>query len=279
MKQLTKDQRVRVVAALCEGCSINSTVRLTGVSKPTILRLIRLMGEACEKYHNEHVRGLTVEKVQCDEVWSFCHCKERNVPEEKRGTFGYGDVWTWTALDAEKKLMISWFVGDRSGKSGTAFMQDVADRIINRVQLTTDGLKAYLDAVYSAFGSDVDHAVLQKVYANAPGGSSRYSPPEVVGVTSEVHCGAPDPRHVSTSFVERSNLTVRMSMRRFTRLTNAFSKKLANHEYAFALFAMHYNFCRKHMTLNTSPAVASGLADHVWTIEELVRLLDVSTSV
>jgi IS1 family transposase len=202
--------------------------------------------------------------------------KERPANKE-----GYGDVWTWTALDADSKLVVSYMLGSRDAGYANAFMQDVADRLTHRVQLTTDGLKSYLDAVYKAFENDIDYAVLNKIYGSANPGSGRYSPAPCIGVKSEVHCGWPERKHVSTSFIERQNLTMRMSMRRFTRLTNAFSKKIENHAHAVAIYTVHYNFCRKHITLDgKTPAMAAGLADHVWTIEEMVGLLDyVSTSV
>jgi IS1 family transposase len=274
MNKLDTETRAAILTALVEGNSIASTCRMLRVNKVTVLRLLADAGTFAEQLHDQLVRGLESKRVQVDEIWAFCRCKDRNVPEELRGQFGIGDVWTWVAIDADTKLAITWHIGDRSGKSGTAFMCDVADRVNNRIQLTSDGLKAYLDAVYNAFGSDVDHAVLHKVYGNTPGGSGRYSPPEVVGVTSQVHCGSPDPRHVSTSFVERSNLTARMQMRRFTRLTNAFSKRLGNHEFAVALHYFHYNFIRKHMTIKTTPAVAAHVADRVWTMEDFVRLME-----
>jgi IS1 family transposase len=275
MNQLTNEQRVRVVAALVEGNSINSTVRMTGVSKPTILRLLELLGEACKRYHDEHVRGLTSRRIQCDEIWAFVHAKARNVPEDKKNTFGYGDVWTWTAIDADSKLCVSYMVGLRDAKSAHDFMNDVADRLMNRVQLTTDGLKTYLDAVENVFIGDVDYAQLVKVYGTDPGiPAGRYSPGYVKGCEVTVISGDPDPKHVSTSYVERSNLTMRMSMRRFTRLTNGFSKKLENHEHAIAIYCMHYNFCRVHQSLRVTPAMEAKLSDHIWEIEELVALID-----
>jgi hypothetical protein len=274
MKQLSTEQRVSVVAALVEGNSINSTVRMTGTSKPTILKLLADLGKACQKFHDDRVRGLSCKRIECDEIWAFIHAKEKNVPAGKRGQFGYGDTWTWTAIDADTKLMVGWLIsGDRRKASANAFLADVAERLTHRVQLTTDGLKSYLDAVYNVFGNDVDHAVLVKLYGNERGGSWRYSPPEVTGVEKTVHCGSPDPAKISTSYVERSNLTARMSMRRYTRLTNGFSKKLENHRHMTAIFFTFYNFCRRHMTLKTTPAVAAGLADRVWEIEDLIGLI------
>ena len=273
MKQLSTEQRVQVVAALAEGSSINSTVRMTGVTKPTILRLIGLMGKACQQFHDDKVRGLTSRRIQCDEIWSFVYSKAKNVPAEKQGHFGYGDVWTWMAIDADSKLVVSYMLGSRDGTYANAFMHDVADRLAHRVQLTTDGLKSYLDAVYNAFGNDIDYAVLSKIYGSANPQAGRYSPPPCIGVKSEVHCGWPKRKHVSTSYVERQNLTMRMQMRRFTRLTNAFSKKIENLAHNLALHYMHYNSCRVHQTLRVTPAMQAKIADHVWEIEELVGLL------
>lgn len=273
MNCLSTPDRVRVVAALVEGCSIRSTVRMTGVAKNTIVKLLANLGTACAAYHDEKVRGLTCKRIQCDEIWAFCYAKQKNVPEDKKGTFGYGDVWTWTGIDADTKLIVSYMLGRRDATYANAFMQDVAERVVNRIQLTTDGLRSYLDAVYNAFGSDIDYAMLIKVYGPDTSGAGRYSPPVVKSVTTDVHCGTPEPKGVSTSFIERQNLSMRMGMRRFTRLTNAFSKKLENHEHNVALYFMHYNFCRVHQTLRVTPAMEAGLADHVWEIEELVALL------
>jgi len=273
MKQLSTERRVQVVAALVEGNSIASTVRMTGVSKPTVLKLLVDLGTACQKYHDEHVRGLTCKRIQCDEIWAFVLAKQKNLPEGLKSTFGYGDVWTWTAIDADSKLMVSWLVGERSIPYAKVFMNDVADRLTHRIQLTTDGLRSYLDAVYDAFGSDIDYAMLIKVYGTEKGEAGRYSPPVVKSVSRDVHCGTPVREHINTSYVERSNLTMRMSMRRYTRLTNGFSKKLENHEHMNALFFMNYNFCRVHMTVKETPAMAAGLTDHRWSIEELIELM------
>lgn len=274
MNKLSTADRVRVVAALVEGNSINSTVRMTGISKPTILKLLADLGEACQKFHDERVRGLTCKRLECDEIWAFVHSKERNVPEEKRGQPGYGDTWTWTAIDADTKLMVGWLIsGDRAKESANDFLGDVAERLTHRVQLTTDGLASYLDAVYRVFGNDVDHAVLVKSYGKEPAGSGRYSPPVVTGTEKIVHCGCPDHAKISTSFVERSNLTMRMSMRRYTRLTNGFSKKLENHKHMTAIFFTYYNFCRRHMTIGTTPAIAAGLTDRALGIADLVALI------
>lgn len=253
---------------------INATVRLTGVRKTSILRLLERLGTACHKFHDDRVRGLTCSSIQCDEIWAFCYAKEKNVPEEKQGRFGYGDVWTWTAIDADTKLMVSWLVGQRDTNCAMQFMNDVADRIVNRVQLTTDGLKCYLVEVPYAFGSDIDFAQLVKVNGPHRSMPTRYSPPALTAIDQKVQNGNPDHRHVSNSYVERSNLTMRMQVRRFTRLTNGHPKKIANHEHMNALCFTYYNFGRKHMTLKKTPAMAAGLADHIWTVEEIILLAD-----
>jgi len=271
MNRLRNADRVRVVSALVEGCGINTTCRMTGVSKPTILKLLSDLGKVCYAYHDEHVRGIHSKRVQCDEIWSFVGAKMKNVSDEKAAQ-GWGDVWTWTALDADSKLMVSYLVGQRGPRWAKEFMEDVASRIDSRVQLTTDGLKMYVEAVEGAFGMDVDYAMLIKLYGS-DSFDTKYSPGECIGTQSAVLQGNPDPKHISTSFVERQNLTMRMSMRRFTRLTNAHSKKLENHEAAIALHYMHYNYCRIHSTLRVTPAMEAGLAHHVWSIEELVGLL------
>jgi len=271
MNRLTTDQRIRVISALVEGCGINSTCRMTGVSKPTVLKLLADLGSACYAYHDANVRGLKSKRVQCDEIWSFVGAKMKNTSEEKLAQ-GWGDAWTWTAIDADSKLMVSYLVGQRGPQWAHAFMQDVASRIDSRIQLTTDGLRMYGDAVEGVFGMDVDYAMLIKLYGN-DSFDNKYSPSECIGTQTAVLMGNPDPKHISTSFVERQNLTMRMSIRRFTRLTNGHSKKLANHEAAIALHYMHYNFCRVHSTLRVTAAMEAGIADHVWSVEELVALL------
>lgn len=273
MNQLKNEKRKAVISALVEGNSINSTVRMTGVAKTTILRLLADLGCACSKFHNDHVRGLNPKAVQCDEVWSFCHSKEKNVRPENKGVFGHGDVWTWTAIDPETKFIITYYVGLRGPVDAFAFMDDLSGRVINIGTLTTDGYKCYPEAVRQTFGGDQNYAQLIKVYRQERPDHARYSPAACIGTEHKHVSGFPDPSEISTSIVERSNLTIRMSMRRFTRLTNGHSKKIENHGHAFALFALHYNFCRKHQTLGTSPAVKAGLADHVWTIDELIGLL------
>jgi len=278
MNQLSTAKRTAVIAALVEGNGIRSTSRLTGVSKPTILKLLADIGLACAAYHNEHVRLLRCQRIQVDEIWQFVGAKEKNVTPEQKAQ-GWGDVWTWTAIDADTKLIASWFVGPRDVKSAWWFMRDLTSRIISRIQLTTDGFGAYRQAVYDAFSSEIDYAQLVKVYGMPHEGAVRYSPSQLLSMTKEVIRGNPDPKHVSTSFVERSNLSMRMSMRRFTRLTNGFSKKVDNHAHAVALYFLHYNFARIHGTLRVTPAMAAGLSDHVWSLEEIVELLDRTNAV
>jgi IS1 family transposase len=266
-------KRVAVVSALVEGNSLRSTCRMTGVAMNTVLKLLADLGEACAQLHDERVRDVRAKRVQADEVWQFVYSKAKNVPEDKQGTFGFGDVWTWTAIDADTKLIISYLVGPRQPGSAFALMGDLAARIAGQPQLTTDGLYWYPHAVERAFGIDVDYAVLRKHYGGSEH-SGKYSPARFVGSTKEVIRGNPDTKHISTSFVERQNLTMRMSMRRFTRLTNGFSKKLENHVSAVAIHFAHYNFCRVHQTLRVTPAMEAGLTDTVWSLERLVGLLD-----
>jgi IS1 family transposase len=272
---LSTAKRATVVSALVEGNSIRATVRMTGVAKNTVVKLLVELGAACQVYADEHLVNLTCQRLQVDEIWAFCYAKAKNVPESKKGTFGYGDVWTFCAIDADTKLVPSWLVGSRDAGCATELMQDLAGRLVNRVQITTDGLKAYLSAVEDAFGGDVDFAQLQKIYANAPSGpETRYSPAECTGCEKRVVTGTPDKKHVSTSYVERQNLTMRMSIRRFTRLTNAFSKKIENHTAHVAIHFFHYNFCRPHMSLKgKTPCQAAGVEAERWSIEDVVRLL------
>jgi len=274
MKKLSRDDRVRVIAALVEGCSIRSTVRMTGVAKNTVVKLLIDMGQVCEAYHDRHVRNLKTRRVQADEIWCFVEMKQKNVPDERKGEFGVGDVWTWVAMDADSKLCVSYMIGLRDSGYATDFMRDVASRLATRVQLTTDGLHAYLDAVEDAFVGEIDYAQLIKVYGPDKAGAGRYSPPACIGCESRDIAGIPERKHVSTSYVERQNLTVRMSMRRFTRLTNGFSKKAENLAANLALHYHYYNFCRVHQTLRVTPAMEAGIADHVWEIEEMVALLE-----
>jgi IS1 family transposase len=273
MNQLTNERRTQIIKCLCEGLSIRATVRMTGASKNTIVKLLKEIGEACSEYHDKTVRNLSCKRVQCDEIWSFCYAKEKNVPADKRGQFGFGDVWTWTALCADTKLIVSWQVGGRDAGAAHEVIQDLADRLANRIQLTTDGHRVYADAVDAAFGSDIDYAMLVKLYGADRETEATYSPAKCIGARTIPLSGRPKSEHVSTSYVERHNLTMRMSMRRFARLTNAFSKKVENHISALALYFVYYNFCRIHQTLRVTPAMEVGIADHVWGIEEIVGLL------
>lgn len=273
MNKLSTADRVRVVAALVEGNSIRATVRMTGVAKNTIVKLLADLGAACAEYHDKNVRDVKAKRIQCDEIWAFVGMKDRNVPQSRKGEFGIGSVWTWTALDADSKLIVSYMVGLRDAGYATEFMNDIAGRLANRVQLTTDGHKAYLDAVDDAFAGEVDYAMLVKLYGNVAPGEARYSPAVCTGAKPEPIVGNPERKHISTSYVERQNLTMRMSMRRFTRLTNGFSKKVENLMHNVSLHFMHYNFCRVHQTLRVTPAMEAGLTDHVWELEELVALL------
>ncbi|HMI53192.1 MAG TPA: IS1 family transposase [Candidatus Saccharimonadales bacterium] len=274
MNRLTPAKRTQVISALVEGNSIRATVRMTGVAKNTVVRLLAEIGAACEKYQQEKLVNLPCKRVQCDEIWSFCYAKEKNLPAEKKGQFGFGDVWTWTALCADTKLICTWKIGSRGATTAYALMHDLESRLANRIQLTTDGHRVYLDAVESAFGSEIDYAMLIKIYGNDGADEKRYSPAECIECKTVAISGNPEAKHVSTSYVERQNLTMRMSMRRFTRLTNAFSKKIDNLGYAVALHFMHYNFCRVHQTLRVTPAMEAGVSDHVWTIEEIISLID-----
>ena len=252
---------------------MRGTCRMTGVARDTVDQLLREAGQACAKYQDRTLRNLPCKWIQCDEIWSFCYAKEKNVPEDKRGKFGYGNVWTWTAICADTKLVPSWLVADRNLTAATAFMQDLASRLKHRVQLTTDGHKAYLEAVEGVFGTEIDYSMLVKIYGNDPTPQEvRYSPAVVLSAQAVRIQGNPAPQYVSTSFAERQNLTMRMSMRRFTRLTNAFSKKVQNLEYAVALHFMHYNFVRIHQSLRVTPAMEAGVASRPWMLEDIVNL-------
>jgi IS1 family transposase len=277
---LSNARRASVIAALVEGNSIRATVRMTGVAKGTIVKLLVELGAACEAYASAHLVNLPCKRLQVDEIWAFCYAKAKNVPAEKQGKFGYGDVWTFAAIDADTKLIPSWLVGSRDTGSATELMQDLAGRLSGRIQLTTDGLKAYISAVEDAFGGAVDYAMLQKIYGPTPEGAERrYSQPDCIGSQKIAVTGKPDPHHVSTSYIERQNLTMRMSIRRFTRLTNAFSKKVENHTAHVAIHFFHYNFCRKHMSLEgKTPCQAAGVETRRWTLEDVVRLLPDSKS-
>ena len=275
MNKLTTEEKVRVVACLVEGNSLRATVRMTGTHRTAIQRLLVELGRACSEYQDKTFRNLKCKRIQCDEIWSFVYAKDKNLPADMRGQDGVGSVWTWVALDPDSKLVPCWFVSNRDAGAAYHFMHDVAGRLANRVQLTTDGHRPYLTAVEDAFGCDIDYATLQKIYGVAPTDNAeiRYSPAQCMGARKAVISGNPDFRHVSTSHVERQNLTMRMGMRRFTRLTNAHSKKVENHEAAIALHYMHYNFGRIHQSLRVTPAMQAGISDHVWSIEEIVGLL------
>ena len=274
MNRLSIADRASILRMLVEGNSLRSASRLADVSLNTVTKLLVDLGVACEAIHDQHVRNVRVRRLQADEIWCFVGAKAKNVKPEKKQE-GWGDVWTWTGLDADTKLCVSYLVGGRDGGWAKEFMQDCARRIKGRVQITTDGHKAYLEAVEDAFGADIDYAQLQKIYG-APSDAEmrRYSPAKCIGTDQKVVSGDPDPKHVSTSFVERHNLTMRMGMRRFTRLTNGFSKKIENHAAMVAIHAVYYNFARIHKTLRITPAMAAGLSDHVWSLEEVVQMAD-----
>lgn len=247
---------------------------MTGASKNTIAKLLVELGAACSKYMDGAMQNLSCKRIQCDEIWSFVGCKQKQVTPAKLEQGICGDVWTWIAIDADTKLVPCWMVGPRDPIAARDFMSDLAGRLANRVQLTTDGLKAYLTAVDMAFGEDIDYAMLVKIYGSNVEGQKRYSPAECLGCKKEGVSGSPDPKHVSTSYVERQNLTLRMHVRRFTRLTNAFSKKIENHVASLAIHYMHYNFARIHQTLRVTPAMAAGISDRLWSIADVVSLLD-----
>jgi IS1 family transposase len=274
MNRLSNAKRTQVVAALAEGNSIRATVRMTGVAKNTVTKLLVALGQACEKFQRETLVNLKSKRIQCDEIWAFVYAKDKNAKPEMKVAGTAGSIWTWTALDPDSKLMVSWLVGHRDAGYATAFAEDIAYRMAHRVQLTTDGNKLYLEAVEGAFGMDVDYAQLIKLYGAPEEPERTYSPVKCIGCRKHALMGNPDPDHISTSMVERQNLTMRMSMRRFTRLTNAFSKKVENLEAAVALHFMHYNFARVHQTIRVTPAMEAGVSDHVWSLAEIVGLLD-----
>ncbi|MFL5781246.1 MAG: IS1 family transposase [Thermoleophilaceae bacterium] len=274
MNRLTTERRAQVLGALVEGNSIRATVRMTGAAKNTVTKLLGDVGLAAVSYQDRVLRDLPCRTLQCDEIWAYCYAKQKNVPDEHRGTFGYGDVWTWTAICADTKLVPSWLVGERTVDDAWTFMADLEKRLAHRVQLTTDGHHSYLKAVDRAFKGGVDYAMLQKIYGPDLVAERRYSPPVCLGAESRVIQGMPNPDKISTSYVERQNLTMRMGMRRFTRLTNGFSKKLENLVWAVGLHFLHYNFARVHTTLKTTPAVAAGVAEHVWTVREIAELIE-----
>ncbi|MGA9049143.1 MAG: IS1 family transposase [Dehalococcoidia bacterium] len=275
MNQLSSFQRSKVISALVEGNSVRSTCRMTGVAKGTVLKLLVDLGSACERYQFNNLVKLNCKRIECDEIWSYCYSKERNIPEEHKGQFGYGDVWTFVALDADTKLVLSWLVGQREPEYAYQFAKDIKERLSNRVQLTTDGHKMYYEAFDGAFGDDIDYAMLVKIYGNEYDANGKYvGYPKCTGIKVKKIHGNPDMSRVSTSYIERQNLTMRMTMRRFTRQTNGFSKKLDNLKCTLALHYMYYNFARVHKTLGCTPAMAAGVADHVWTLEEIISMMD-----
>lgn len=276
MNVLSIEKKTQILHLLVEGNSMRSTSRIADVSINTVTKLLVEAGTACNEYQDKVMRNLSCKRIQCDEIWAFCYCKQKNVAPEQEGVLGYGDVWTWTAIDPVTKLVPSFMVGKRDAEYAKAFIEDLASRLSGRVQLTTDGLKAYVEAVEGAFGRDIDFAQLVKIYGTegiTTSDARRYSPSEFTGSEKRVKMGDPDKKHISTSHVERQNLTMRMSMRRFTRLTNGFSKKVENLEYMVALHFMHYNFARIHKSLHTTPAMAAGVSDKLWSVEDIARLI------
>jgi IS1 family transposase len=275
MNKLPIDKRVQIITCLVEGMSLRATSRLADVSINTVSKLLVDVGRACDKFHHNMIRGIAAKRVQCDEIWSFVYSKQKNVPE---GMEDYaGDVWTWVGIDADTKLVISWMIGSKDAESGKVFIEDLASRITNRIQLTTDGHHAYLEAVDAAFDRFIDYAMLVKIYGNGESGKraeKKYSPAECVGTEKKIISGNPNPKHISTSYIERQNLTMRMHMRRFTRLTNGFSKKIENHAYAIALHFVYYNFVKLHKTLRVTPAMGAGITKRFMSIEDVVRLAD-----
>ena len=279
VNKLTPERRAAVLTALVEGNSIRSTVRMTGVAKNTIVRLLKDAGETCAAYQDQVIRNVACRRIQCDEIWSFVYGKDRNIPREVRESspFVVGSVWTWTAIDADSKLMVSWLVGQRNEQCAAEFINDLASRITGKVQMTTDGLKLYINAIEGAFGGAIDYAMLTKLYGasgNDNSAETRYSPGRIKGSELAIMSGEPEKKHISTSYVERANLTMRMSMRRFTRLTNGFSKKFENHCHMISLFMFNYNFIRIHQTIRCTPAMAAGVTDQLWEMPDLVALIE-----
>lgn len=274
MNKLAPEKRAQILHLLVEGNSLRATSRIADVSFNTVLKFFADAGRACAKYQDVSLRNLSCKRVQVDEIWSFVYAKQKNVKGAKEAPDGAGDVWTWVAIDAQTKLVASWLIGSRDGDTAKLFINDLASRLANRVQLTSDGHHPYLEAVEDAFGADVDYAMLQKIYGKAPEAEKRYSPAECIGFVQKVIEGDPDPKHISTSYIERQNLTMRMSMRRFTRLTNGFSKKVENHALSVALHYMYYNFCRIHKSLRITPAMAAGVTDRVWAIADIVGIIE-----
>lgn len=272
MNKLATEKRAQILGMMFEGMSIRAITRLTGASKNTVAKLLVDAGHACAAYQDKALRNLKCKRVQVDEIWAFCYAKQKNVPKHKRGEAG--DIWTWTAIDADTKLAASWLVGSRDSEAAKQFMCDLSNRLANRVQLTSDGHNVYVNAVEEGFGSAIDYAQLVKIYGQPVEGQKRYSPADIIGTETKCCAGKPDPKHISTSFVERNNLTMRMHMRRFTRLTNGFSKKIENHVHAVAINFMYYNFVRVHQTIRMSPAMAAGVTGKLWEIADIVRVVD-----
>jgi IS1 family transposase len=275
MNRLDINKQIQIIRCLIDGVSVRGTSRITGVSKVTILKLLADIGKVCAEYQDKVFHDLTCKKIQCDEIWSFCYAKEKNVPEDKQGQFGYGDIWTFTAICADSKLIPSWHFGRRDTENAKVFMKDLSSRMKHKVQLTTDGHRMYLEAVEDAFGKDVDFSQLIKIYGVSEGETEkRYSPAKCFGTETIKIQGNPDDKNVSTSYIERQNLTMRMGMRRYTRLTNGFSKKFENHIHSVALHFMYYNFCRIHQTLRVTPAMEAGVTDRLWDIGDILTLLN-----
>src|SRR3712207_987483 len=274
MNKLPTDLRAQILGMMAEGVSIRAIGRLTGVSKNTVAKLLRAAGEAFSAYMDRELRDLRCKRLQLDEIWAFVYAKQKNVPTAKAAPEQAGDIWTWVAIDADTKLVASYCVGNRDAATANAFVSDLAGRLAGRAQVTSDGLRLYVDAVERAFGADVDYAMLVKLYGESPEAEKRYSPAECVGCKRAAVTGSPDPAHVSTSYAERQNLSMRMGSRRLTRLTNAFSKKAENHAHAMSIYFMHYNFVRIHQTLRVTPAMAAGVTPKLWELADMVRVLE-----
>ena len=274
MNKLPHEKRAQALQMMAEGISLRSMTRLTGISRTTLIKLLEDAGQAFSEYQDRMLVNLPCKRIQVDEAWAFCYAKQKNVPTAKAAPEGAGDIWTWVGLDADTKLVASWYVGARDSEAAATFIDDLAPRLASQVQLTSDGHKPYLEAIEGAFGADIDYAMLVKVYGAAPEGQRRYSPAICTGAHKHRVEGNPDPKHVSTSFVERQNLNIRMGNRRMTRLTNAFSKKAKNHEHMMAIYFMHYNFVRIHQTLRVTPAMAAGVTPKLWEMSDMVKVLE-----
>jgi len=274
MNKLPSDKRAQALQMMAEGVSLRAITRLTSISRTTLIKLLEDAGEAFSEYQDRTLVNLPCKRLQLDEAWAFCYAKQKNVATAKAAPEGAGDIWTWVGLDADTKLVVSWYVGSRDGEAAKTFVDDLAPRLASRVQLTSDGHKPYLEAIEGAFGSNIDYAMLVKVYGPSLEGQRRYSPPECQGAIKHRVEGKPDPKHISTSFVERQNLNIRMGNRRMTRLTNAFSKKAANHTHMMAIYFMHYNFVRIHQTLKVTPAMAARVTSRLWEMSDMVKVLD-----